>query len=144
MSHDTSLARTEWGFSGRVDFSGGLGGFSDDQLKAALDGEPLGQSVDEIEAQLGEALSRIIQVRVGVRLPGEVTSNASTKADNGALWQVGFGDGSIDMKAHGEETRTATVVGVVVAIACAVLLLVYGLVRLAMRSSDNQRNATPE
>jgi len=143
VSHDSSLARTEWGFRGRVDFSGGLEAFSDDELAAALDGEPLGQSVEEIEAQLGEALSRIIQVRVGVRLPGEVTSNATTKAENGALWQVGFGDGTIDMEATGEETRTTTVVGLVVAIVCAVLLLVYGLVRLAMRSSDSQRNATP-
>jgi hypothetical protein len=144
VSHDSSLARTRWGFRGRVDFSGGVEAFGDDELTAALDGEPLGQSVEEIEAQLGEALSRIIQVRVGVRLPGEVTSNATTKAENGALWQVGFGDGTIDMEAKGEETRTATVVGLVVAIVCAVLLLVYGLVRLAMRSSDNQRSATPE
>jgi hypothetical protein len=144
VSHDSSLARTEWGFRGRVDFSGGLEAFGDDELAAALDGEPLGQSVEEIEAQLGEALSRIIQVRVGVRLPGEVTSNATTKAENGALWQVSFGDGTVDMEANGEETRTATVVGIVVAIVCVVLLLVYGLVRLARRSSANQRSATPE
>ena len=143
VSRDASLARTEWGFTGRVDFSGGLEAFSDDELAAALDGEPLGQSVEAIEAQLGEALSRIIQVRVGVRLPGEVTSNATTKAENGALWQVGFGDGAIDLEATGKDTRTSTVVGLVVAIVCAVLLLVYGLVRLAMRSSDNQRKATP-
>ncbi|MFL6203753.1 MAG: hypothetical protein ACJ739_00230 [Acidimicrobiales bacterium] len=144
VSRSSSLARTEWGFRGRVDFSGGIEAFSDDQLAAVLDGEPLGQSVDEIEEQLGEALSRIIQVRVGVRLPGDVSSNATTKAENGALWQVGFGDGAVDMQAHGTETRTATVVGVVVAILCAVLLVIYGLVRLAVRSSDNQRRATPE
>jgi hypothetical protein len=144
VSHDSSLARTEWGFRGRVDFSGGVEAFSDDELAAALDGEPLGQSVEEIEEQLGEALSRIIQVRVGVRLPGDVSSNATTKAENGALWQVGFGDGPIEMEADGQETRTPTVVGLVVAIVGAVLLLGYGLVRLAMRSSDSQRKATPE
>jgi hypothetical protein len=144
VSHDSSFARTEWGFRGTVDFSGGLEAFGDDDLAAALDGEPLGQSVEEIEAQLGEALSRVIHVRVGVRLPGDVTSNATTKAENGARWQVGFGDGTVDMEANGEETRTATVVGVGVAIACALVLLGYGLVRLARRSSANQRSATPE
>jgi hypothetical protein len=144
VSHDSSFARTEWGFRGRVDFSGGLEAFGDEDLAAELDGEPIGQSVEEIEDQLGEALSRIIQVRVAVRLPGDVTSNATTKAENGALWQVGFGEGTVDMQADGKETRTATVVGTVVAIVCALLLVVYGLVRLAMRSSDNQRRATPE
>ena len=127
-----------------MDFSGGIEAFSDEALDAELDGEPLGQSVEEIERQLGEALSRIIQVRVGVRLPGEVTSNATTKADNGALWQVDFGQGAVDMEATGKETRTASVAGIVVAIVCAVLLLVYALVRLAMRSSASHRKATPE
>ena len=102
VSHDPSFARTEWGFSGRVDFSGGLEAFGDDELAAELDGEPLGQTVEEIEAQLGEALSRIIQVRVGVRLPGEVTSNATTKAENGALWQVALRRG---YRRHGGERR---------------------------------------
>jgi hypothetical protein len=141
VSRDSSFARTEWGFTGRVDFRGGAEAFGDDALAAELDGEPLGQSVEEIEAQLGEALSRIIQVRVGVQLPGEVTSNATTKAANGAVWQVGFGDGTVDMEASGEEQRTASLVGIGVAAACLALLLLYGLVRLAMRSSH--RRATP-
>jgi hypothetical protein len=141
VSHDSSFAETEWGFRGRVDFSGGIEAFGDEGLAAALDGEPLGQTQEEIEEQLGEALSRIIQVRVGVRLPGDVSSNATTKAGNGAVWQVGFGDGTVDMEATGEEQRTSTLVGVGVAAACLAILLLYGLVRLAMRSSH--RRATP-
>lgn len=140
VRRDSSFAKTEWGFRGRVDFSGGIEAFGDEGLAGELDGEPLGQTQAEIEEQLGEALSRIIQVRVGVRLPGDVSSNATTKAGNGAVWQVGFGDGTIDMAADGEEQRTATLVGVGVAAACAAILLLYGLVRLAMRSS--QRRAT--
>lgn len=141
VGRETSFARTEWTFDGRVDFSGGLEAFGDDALAAELDGEPLGQSVEEIEAQLGESLSRLIQVRVGVRLPGEVTSNATTKADNGAVWQIGFGDGELDLSARGEETRTTTLVAAGVGIACLLLLLAYGLIRLAMRSTDKRRSA---
>ena len=141
VRRETSFAKTEWGFRGRVDFSGGIETFGDDALAQELDGEPLGQTQEEIEEQLGEALSRIIQVRVGVRLPGDVSSNATTKAGNGAVWQVGFGDGTVEMAADGEEQRTTTLVGVGIAGACAVVLLLYGLVRLAMRSS--QRRATP-
>lgn len=140
VRRDPSFARTEWGFSGRVDFSGGIEAFGDAGLAAELDGEPLGQSVEEIEAQLGESLSRLIQVRVGVRLPGEVTSNATTKAGNGAVWQVAFGDGTVDLEATGEEQRTATLVAVGVGAACAVLLLVHGLIRLAMRSTARRRS----
>ena len=140
IRRESSFARTEWGFTGRVDFSSGLEAFGDEELAAELDGEPLGQTVEEIEEQLGEALSRIIQVRVGVRLPGEVTSNATTKAGNGAVWQVGFGDGTVDMEATGEEGRTASLVGVGIAAACLVLLLLYGLVRLAMRSTAARRD----
>lgn len=142
VTRETSFARTEWGFTGRVDFTGGIDAFGDDALAAELDGEPIGQTAEEIEAQLGDALSRIIQVRVGVRLPGEVSSNATTKAGNGALWQVGFGDGTIDLEATGEEQRTTTLVAIGVGAASVALLLLYGLVRLAMRSS--QRRATPE
>ena len=143
VRRESSLARTEWGFSGRVDFSGGLEAFGDEGLAAELDGEPLGQSVEEIEAQLGESLSRLIQVRVGVRLPGDVTSNATTKAANGAVWQVGFGEGAVDLEAAGEETRTSTWVAIGVGVACAVILVLYGLVRLAMRSTASHRRATP-
>jgi len=139
VRRESSFANTEWGFSGRVDFSGGLEAFGDEGLAAELDGEPLGQSVEEIETQLGESLSRLIQVRVGVRLPGEVTSNATTKAENGAVWQVGFGDGPVDLDAEGKESRTTTWVAVGAGVACAMLLLLYLLVRLAMRSTAKRR-----
>ena len=46
------------------------------------------------------------------------------------MWQVAFGDGPVDMEATGEEERTASVAGLAVAVTCAALLLVYGLVRL--------------
>ena len=139
VRRESSFATTEWGFTGQVDFSGGLEAFGDAGLAAELDGQPLGQSVEEIEAQLGESLSRIIQVRVGVRLPGEVTSNATTEADNGAVWQVGFGDRPVDLDAEGKESRTTTWVAAGVALACAVLLVLYGLVRLATRSTAKRR-----
>lgn len=146
VRRETSFARSEWGFTGRVDFRGGLEAFGDDALAAELDGEPIGQTAEEIEAQLGESLSRLIQVRVGVRLPGDVSSNATTKAGNGAVWQVGFGEGTVDLEATGTEQRTASLVGVGAAAVCFVLLVVYGLIRLAMRSTAKRRpaHARPE
>lgn len=138
VSRTSSFARTRWTFDGRVDFSGGLEAFGDEGLAAELDGEPLGQSVEEIEAQLGESLDRVIRVRVGVRLPRDVSSNATTEAGHGAVWEVAFGDGPVPLRATSEETRMATVVGVGVAGACVVALLLYGLVRLTRRTSRSQ------
>lgn len=133
VTRDKSFAETRWGFTGKVDFSGGLEAFGDDGLAAELDGQPLGQSVEEIEAQLGDSLSRLIQVRVRARLPGEVTSNATTKAANGAVWQVGFGEGSVDLAAHSSQRRLSTILLAGAAGLCALALVILLLVRLAGR-----------
>lgn len=139
VRRESSFARTAWGFSGRLDFSGGLEAFGDAGLAAELDGEPLGQSVEEIEAQLGESLGEVIEVRVAVRLPGELSSNAPAGTDEEAVWQVGFGDGTVAMEATGEERRTASLIAIGVSLTCAVLLLVYGLVRFGGRARAKRR-----
>jgi hypothetical protein len=142
VRRETSLASTEWGFTGRVDFSGGIEAFGDEGLAAELDGQPLGLTVEEIEDQLGESLSRLVQVRVGVRLPGDVSSNATTKADNGAVWQVGFGEGAVDMEAEGSERRIETLIAAGAAVLFALALVVVLLVRLAARSRRKEQAAT--
>lgn len=128
-----SFVETSWGFTGKVDFSGGFEALGHQRLAAELDGEPLGQSVEEIEAQLGDSLSRLIQVRVRARLPGEVSSNATTKADNGAVWQVGFGEGPVDLKATGHERRLSAVALIAAGAVVALVLLMWVLVRVAGR-----------
>jgi hypothetical protein len=140
LHHDPSFARSEWTFTGRLDFSGGLAAFGDEALTAELDGEPLGQTVEEIEAQLGEPLADVIQARVAVRLPGEVTSNAPTTLGDAEVWQTAFGDDGIDLEATGVDQRTATLVAVGVGAACFVLLLVGGLARLARRRRPTGRH----
>lgn len=131
VTRETSFAETRWGFSGRVDFSGGIEAFGDEALAAELDGEPIGTSVEELEARLGDSLSRLIQVRVRARLPGEVTSNATTKAENGAVWQVGFGEGAVDLQADGHQRRLGTLLLAGTGVVCALALVVLLLVRVA-------------
>ena len=140
ISRESSFARTTWGFTGQIDFRGGLEAFGDEGLAAELDGQPLGQTVEEIEAQLGEPLSEVIEVGVDVRLPGEVTANAPTQEADGERWVARFGEGTVAMAATGEEHRTTAVAGVAVAAGCALLLLVYGLIRLAMRHQARRRS----
>ena len=124
----SSFARTEWDFTGRLDFAGGLEAFGDAALAAELDGAPLGQTVEEIEATLGEPLSKAVQVQVSIRLPGEVTSNAPGAGDR-TVWQTGFGERTVALEATGVEQRTGSMVAAGVAVACAALLALSLLVQ---------------
>lgn len=133
VTRETSLAETSWSFDGRIDFSGGIEAFGDAGLAAELDGQPLGQSVAEIEEQLGEPLSQLLEVRVSVRLPGAVTSNATTPFESGAAWELGFGEGPVDLRAEGTERRTSVLVFGAVGGAALVALVVLVLVRVARR-----------
>ena len=142
VTRDSSFAHTSWGFTGLIDFSGGMAAFGDDELAAELDGEPLGQSVEEIEAQLGESLSQVIGVGVAVRLPGEVTSKAPSHTADGARWAAAFGEGPVAMQATGEEQRTTSTVAALIAATCAVLLLLYGVVRVVRWLRRRRRPAT--
>jgi hypothetical protein len=93
VSRDRSLLRTRWRFGGSIDLDRG----------ANVPG--VGSDLGALEDQLGESLDRLLQVRIGVRLPGSVRSNATTKADNGAVWQVRFGEGRLDLAATGTRTH---------------------------------------
>lgn len=139
VRHDTSFARTEWGFSGQIDFSGGIEALGDERLAEELDGEPVGLSAEELEERLGDPLSRLVEVRVRVDLPGEMASNAPIRADNGAEWQVGFGERAVDLEAEGTERRLAPIVLAVVAAVLGSALVVGLFVRLAMRVTDRRR-----
>jgi len=92
LASSRSFARTNFTFDGTVDFSKGIESFSDEDLTAALGGEPLGQDAAAIEQQFGGALDRLIHIAIAVRLPGEVDSNAPTAASNGAVWKPVLSD----------------------------------------------------
>jgi hypothetical protein len=70
---------------------------------------------------------------VRARLPGEVTSNATTKADNGAVWKIGFGEGVVDLEAVGAQRRTTVLVFAGIAVVGVIALLGVLLFRLAGR-----------
>jgi hypothetical protein len=139
VRRDTSFARTEWGFSGRIDFSGGIGALGDEGLAEELDGEPVGLSEEELDERLGDSLRRLVEVRVRVRLPGEVTSNAPTRPDDSAVWQVGFGEGAADLEAEGTERRLAPIVLALLAAVLGLALVVGLFVRLATRVTGRRR-----
>lgn len=81
---EDAFAETRYRFEGVVDFASGVEGLTDDpELAEALEAEP----VELIEERLGAALDQILRFQVTVRLPGDVESNAPTRATNGAVWR---------------------------------------------------------
>ena len=139
VTRSRSFTRTRWGFRGTVDFARDVDRVGGIAPGPEVDGAPLAGDLDALEDQLGDSLSRLLRVRVGVRLPGDVTSNATTKAENGAVWQVAFGDGAVDLAASGSETRTGSFLLIGGAIVAAVVLLVVVLIRLAGRVTAPER-----
>ena len=81
MSRSTSFGRTELGFAGTADLSGGLEAFGDEGLAAALDGEPLGQDVAAIEAAAGVPLAEAVTVEITADLDGQSQSWAPRLGD---------------------------------------------------------------
>ena len=76
VSRSTSFGRTELGFCGTADLSGGLEAFGDEGLAAALDGEPLGQDAAAIEAAAGEPLAEAVTFEITADLGGRATTLA--------------------------------------------------------------------
>jgi hypothetical protein len=128
VTRHRSLTSTRWGFTGQVDLDRGLGARRPE----------LSQDLTRLGDQLGDSLSRLVPVRVRVRLPGDVSSNATTKATNGAVWQVRFGGPPLHLQAHGTERRTSTYVLFGLGGLVALVLLVSGMVRLAGRTTAGE------
>ena len=133
VTRSQSLTSTRWGFTGHVDLRQGAG----------QRGGPTAPDLEALGQELGQSLSRLVQVRVRVRLPGDVSSNATTKADNGAVWQVAFGGEPLDLEAQGTKARTGVFVLFGIGGVVALVLLVFGLVRLADRTPAPERNLRP-
>lgn len=130
LERDDAFARTEYTFSGVVDFSGGAAGLVEDpELADALDAEP----IELLEAQVGSAVDQLIGVQVAVRLPGDVDSNAPTQASNGAIWRPSVLErDAIELSATGTLTRTERWVWVAVAAAAGGALVLFAVVRVAI------------
>lgn len=69
LTEERSFARTTWEVTGTVDLAGGLEAFTDADLAELLGGEPLGASVEELEADLGEPLADVFTLLVSVTMP---------------------------------------------------------------------------
>jgi hypothetical protein len=134
VSMDRAFARTTYRFHGTADLTGGLEAFADDDLAAALDGLPLGESVADIEARIGSPIDEAFSLQVAVTLPGDETA---------AVWEPRFADAEpVEMDTSTELVRTRTLAFVGVSAAAAVVALLVGVVS-PIRSWRRRRSTRP-
>jgi hypothetical protein len=144
ISRTRSFARTKFHFSGTVDFSGGIQSFSDSELAQQLDGQPIGEDVKAIEARINDTLDNVFQIRIAVRMPGDVTSNAPGQAVNGAKWEPRLSQpAAITLEASSTSTRWFTIIGTVVAVVAALGIVVLVAARLILQLRRRRRRRTP-
>ena len=129
LERDPGFASTEYRFHGVVDFSAGVGPLTDDpELTEALGDEPL----ELVEDRLGRAVDELIGVQVAVRLPGDVSSNAPTRASNGAVWRPSVLEPeAVELTATSSITRTERLLWLAVAVAAGFALVLVLAVRIA-------------
>jgi hypothetical protein len=129
-----SFAKTRLSFSGTVDLAKGIGSFSDAELRQRLGGTDVGFDPAQLEGRLGRSLSRIFPVRVVARLPGSVSSNAPTRAGNGAQWSPTFGE-KVTLTASSTQWNTRPLAAAGLAVVSALALVALAVSRLLRRSS---------
>ena len=130
VQRDNRFAETRYRFDGTVDFTHGVEGLTDDpELAAALDADP----VSLIEERLGGAIDQVLRFQVAVRLPGDVDSNAPTKASNGAVWRPSVLEHeAVDLHASSTIRRTGRLVWLAVAVAAAFALVLFVTIRIVL------------
>lgn len=132
LTRSRSFFKTTTTFSGDVDLTAGLAGFSDADLQARLGGQPLGVDQAELERQLGAVIDQVFKVRVAVRLPGDVTANTVGGAGNGAVWTPRLGE-KAGLEATAEDWNTANIAAAAVALGAAIAFGVLTASRLRSR-----------
>jgi hypothetical protein len=128
VTRRSSLTQTRWAVTGTIDLDRGAG----------VRGAPPSKDVQQLADQLGQSLDRLVQVRVRTRLPGHVESNATTKASNGAVWQIAFGGPPIHLEAHGTQRRTSTYLLLGAGALVVLVLAGWAMLRLADRATGGR------
>jgi hypothetical protein len=103
-----TLLHDVWRLTGTVDLTAGLAAFSDDALRARLDGTDVGWTEEEVVAAAGAPLEEVFTFRVEADLPGRVEGNGEAAPAGTAAWQLRLGERQV-LDAAGRRLHTATV-----------------------------------
>lgn len=114
-----------WKLTGRLEVTGGLQAFADDQLLQVVGATPYEQTVKDAGLDLGKAIS----LQVNAVLPGKVQSTTGVAQDGVLTWRVATDGTPVDLATTTNEVDVAgTIGGVLSFVARALLILWVGFI----------------
>ena len=132
---------SSWNLSGRLEVTGGLQAFADDQLIAALGATPYESTVKSQNLDLGKALT----IEFVALLPGELKSSTAIPENGKLSWRVATDGTPVDLATSTENVDVVgTLGGIVSKIGLFLLIAWLGLMAvlgalLYKRQYDRQR-----
>jgi len=122
LERSRSFARTTTRFVGTVDLAEGIEAFGDPELRRTLGGSDLGIDLARLEERRKSPADEAVGVRVVIRLPGQVESNAPGPAGAEARFDVPLRQRT-ELAARSTAWNTRNLAGAAVAVAAALGLL---------------------
>ncbi len=93
LSRRSSFLSTAFAFDGLADLSAGVEGFTDEELRRALEGSGFSLAGADLEEVLGAPVEDTFRFEVRAALPGEVqVAPPGTEHDDGARWRPVIGE----------------------------------------------------
>lgn len=135
QQHDFSMfglrpAETSYSFTADVDPSPNLELLGDSALASVLDGFPLGQSLDRVEADAGTTFANSLGLVVNITMPANVSTETGETVDDLATWSFSYGQQSTSIDANASVDEILPRVWAVLAILAGLLFILVVLSRL--------------
>lgn len=142
VTRQSSFLTTTYAFEGRADLSAGIDGFSDDELRAALEGSGFGLDGPALESVLGAPVADTFAFEVRAELPGDLEAMApGLVTPDGAVWRPGVGE-EVNLAASSRLLHTERLVWLgIAAITALALVVVLARNRRRHRRSDADGDA---
>ena len=110
-----------WKLSGRLEVTGGLQAFADDQLLQIVGATPYEQTVEEAGLDLGKAIS----LQVNAKIPGKIESTTGVEQDGVLTWRVATDGTPVDLATTTNEVDVAGTIGGVLSFVARALLVLW-------------------
>jgi hypothetical protein len=110
-----------WKLTGRLEVTGGLQAFADDQLLQVVGATPYEETVKEAGLDLGKAIS----LQVNAVLPGKVQSTTGVAQDGVLTWRVATDGTPVDLSTTTNEVDVAGTIGGILSFVARALLFLW-------------------
>lgn len=110
-----------WKLTGRLEVTGGLQAFADDQLLQIVGETPYEQTVKDAGLDLGKAIS----LQVNAKLPGKIQSTTGVEQDGILTWRVATDGTPVDLATTTNEVDVAGTIGGILSFVARALLVLW-------------------